>query len=514
MEANLNIMEGAQYKVRVQLKSEQGDVLCPGDYRVYGGAYCPGKVRVNCVGERTSEEWVLTLPGLTPGRVPWVWQVFAAERETGVEWLLAGGEIRVVPRCAAWSVAVDPGELGVEAVLDKSTMQVTAQLGESTAVIRQAASAARQSAEAARISASAAAESAEAAAQALEGVQREAQFTVDEEERLRRIAGQISVGDDGSFVVDDRLAVLPLGVKTARGADGYGLSVSADGGLQLWGTHFLQGDVHNDRTLKVLQDSLSLGSTDTAALGFDYANTVTFRTFPNDGSTANDNAGGVYRFEAWQWADDSHTSKVEMAVDVRKPNAGVLCDESLMNRAEVLAAIEENEKQFTEKEETILKRGVERDFLTRNHTHVFITDEDDSTCTLSSRPPLLDMEDEGNYTLAARLNKDVMKEWLGIGDSSSEPSSDSSSETTSDKWYIFSQYPVFSLFDADDKFTDGATYEISAFHTMTSATDVDPFRAILTSQIGPISLEQVKSILRKHSYTTYPIYATPVLQII
>ena len=140
----------------------------------------------------------------------------------------------------------------------------------------------------------------------------------------------------------DTVHMIPLHTKTALGADAYGLSVSVDGGLQLWGTHFLQGDAHADNTLKIVHNSLSLGSTDTAALGFDYANTVTFRTFPNDGSTANDSAGGVYRFEAWQWADDSHTSKVEMAVDVRKPNAGTLCDESLMNRAEVLAAIEEN----------------------------------------------------------------------------------------------------------------------------------------------------------------------------
>ena len=140
----------------------------------------------------------------------------------------------------------------------------------------------------------------------------------------------------------DTVHMIPLHTKTALGADAYGLSVSVDGGLQLWGTHFLQGDAHADNTLKIVHNSLSLGSTDTAALGFDYANTVTFRTFPNDGSTANDSAGGVYRFEAWQWADDSHTSKVEMPVDVRKPNAGVLCDESLLNRAEVLAAIEEN----------------------------------------------------------------------------------------------------------------------------------------------------------------------------
>ena len=87
-----------------------------------------------------------------------------------------------------------------------------------------------------------------------------------------------------------------------------------------------------------------------------------------------------------------------------------------------------NEKQFTETEEAILKRGVERDFLTRSHTYVFITDENDLSHTLSDRPPMPDIEAEGNYTLYASLNKEVVKEWLGIGASISEP--------MSDKWIV------------------------------------------------------------------------------
>lgn len=158
--------------------------------------------------------------------------------------------------------------------------------------------------------------------------------------KAEEIANNITIPDNGDF--SNGINVLPLGTQTSLGAPAYGLSVQKDTGLQLWGTHFYVGDVHNDHTLKIMHDSLSLGTTNSAAIGFDYANEVIFRTMPNDGSSANDNAGAIYRFEAWQWADDSHTSKKEMPVDVRKPNAGVLCDESVLNKAEVKAEINSN----------------------------------------------------------------------------------------------------------------------------------------------------------------------------
>ena len=106
------------------------------------------------------------------------------------------------------------------------------------------------------------------------------------------------------------LSVLPLGTKTALGADAYGLHVSATGGLQLFGTHFLRGDIWTDSSLKIVANNVSLYSTDEAAIGFDYANEVTFRTMPNDGKEA------TYKFESWQWDDEAHTSK--------SPSAGVL----------------------------------------------------------------------------------------------------------------------------------------------------------------------------------------------
>ncbi|MBQ7023267.1 MAG: hypothetical protein IJN29_06780 [Akkermansia sp.] len=385
---NFEVIAGQRRVSEVRVHGEGGEVLSGPEWTMYGGAICDGfaPVRMRCTED--GGLWRVVLPGLKRGAMPWRWQLFLQEVSTGVEWLVAEGEVRVRERRAE---AVDPAddemtELVCVLSADRTVFEV--QLGDATAVAVAAAACAREAAEKAA-EARAGAEGAVARHAGDAGVhvtetERKAWntplFNAAEAQLLQRLAvfakgsdarrASLAAGQrivltgggnwlrlDGNGVHiantqfpaylklgsdDDRLAVLPLGVKTAMGADGYGLSVSADGGLQLWGTHFLQGDAHADTTLKIVHNSLSLGSTDTAAIGFDYANTVTFRTFPNDGGTANDKAGGVYRFEAWQWSDDSHTSKEEMAVDVRKPNAGTLCNESLLNRAEVLAAIEEN----------------------------------------------------------------------------------------------------------------------------------------------------------------------------
>lgn len=170
-EHNIILLEGAQYKMRVKLTDEAGQILNPAHFRVYGGAYCPGFAQAQFHAERTEEEWLLTMPGLKQGRVPWSWQLIAAEVSTGVEWLLASGEVEPVTRHAAGAGYIDPGELAVLATLDKTTLQITVTLGESTAECslavvdaRQSAAGAAASAQASAISAGESAASAEAAA--------------------------------------------------------------------------------------------------------------------------------------------------------------------------------------------------------------------------------------------------------------------------------------------------------------------------------------------------------------
>lgn len=124
--------------------------------------------------------------------------------------------------------------------------------------------------------------------------------------------------------------VLPLGTKTALGADAYGLHVSASGGLQLFGTHFMIGDPFSDTALKIVNPELAVYSSDTAAIGFDYANKVIFRSMPNDGTE------GTYEIQCWQWEDESHTSKKEAGVKLLKASqVSELEDYSVLNKAEL-----------------------------------------------------------------------------------------------------------------------------------------------------------------------------------
>lgn len=118
--------------------------------------------------------------------------------------------------------------------------------------------------------------------------------------------------DTCRFCVTEKVNILNLCRKTALGADAYAIHASLDGGLQLWGTHFLRGSVVSDNTLKVVHNDISLASTDEAFLGFDYANRVEFWTFPNDGTEA------TYCFAALQWGDHSHTWKKEAGVRLTK----------------------------------------------------------------------------------------------------------------------------------------------------------------------------------------------------
>jgi len=116
-------------------------------------------------------------------------------------------------------------------------------------------------------------------------------------EKLTNFEGKvcISTGLDSYNIPPTLYAginVLPLGTKTALGADAYGLSVSASGGLQLFGTHLLLGDIFNDNSLKIVSNNLSMYSTDEAAISFDYANKSIFRSMPNDGTE------GTYEFQS------------------------------------------------------------------------------------------------------------------------------------------------------------------------------------------------------------------------
>ena len=158
MEHNIEVMEDTRFPLCVTLKDGEGNALTGDGFRVYGGAVCPGMGAVAFPVTRSGGDFVVMVPGLAVGRWPWRYQVFVVEQATGVEWLLCSGEVRPESRCADASGGVAAGSLTVTGVLDKQTLSLGVQLGESTASV----------AENARLAAAARAGADEAAARVAE----------------------------------------------------------------------------------------------------------------------------------------------------------------------------------------------------------------------------------------------------------------------------------------------------------------------------------------------------------
>lgn len=133
----------------------------------------------------------------------------------------------------------------------------------------------------------------------------------------------------GVVQINQGVKVLPLGKKTIKGEDAYGLSVSESGGLQLFGTHFYNKDLFTDNSLKIVSNNLSMYSTDEAAISFDYANKSIFRSLPNDGTE------GTYEFQCWQWTNGDKDEMKPAAVKLLKASqVSELEDDSVLNKAE------------------------------------------------------------------------------------------------------------------------------------------------------------------------------------
>lgn len=134
----------------------------------------------------------------------------------------------------------------------------------------------------------------------------------------------------GALTINNDLKALPLGYTTSMGVPAYGLQVSSTYGLQLFGTHFLNGTLWGEDGLKIVNNNLSLTTLDEAFISSDYANTTTFRAMPNDGTQA------TYQFQGWGWDDDSHTTKSpRLGVRLLKPNQATAIEmESVLNVSE------------------------------------------------------------------------------------------------------------------------------------------------------------------------------------
>ncbi len=288
---NIELYEGQIAHVFVNLDSEYDD------FEVYGGT-SKGQFVV-------SDKWKIEVPAeLTVGCSIPQYDIFCRRISTGHEWRILSGKITTKKRYSnTVEGSISPIEYHVSVPIRESQADVYG----SAVVI------------------------------GIKGDKGDP-FTYSDftEEQLAALKGEKgAAGKDGTQILDKNNTFtgannfLPLGRNTALGAPAYGVSVSANGGLQLWGVHFLQSDVWSENSLKIVHNELCLASNNEAAIGFDYANKVLLRTFPNDGTQA------TYEMQAWQWADDSHTTMKPAGVDLKKASAvHELSDDSVLNRAE------------------------------------------------------------------------------------------------------------------------------------------------------------------------------------
>lgn len=130
---NFDVVAGQRRVTLVRVHGEDGEVLSGPQWVVYGGAVCDGFAPVRMTAVEDGGWWRVELPGLRRGAMPWRWQIFLQERATGVEWLLAEGDVRVRERRAEAVAPADDevNELVCVLSADRATVDVT--LGESTA---------------------------------------------------------------------------------------------------------------------------------------------------------------------------------------------------------------------------------------------------------------------------------------------------------------------------------------------------------------------------------------------
>lgn len=201
------------------------------------------------------------------------------------------------------------------------------------------------------------------------------------------------------------------------GVHKYGLRIAPDS-CQLFGVDFAYGDVWSSYpvegaaplfspldTVKIMKPSLSVASTDFAAVDFDYANTVLFRTFPNDGGTA------IFEFQAGHWSDDSHSAIVTGMVDLRKPSVSVenLHRHSLINKTELLYVV----PVVTDKNNRKLAIG--HDAALGGYSSVYITPHSDNQLIGLSSVVIGDNADGGDYSVAIGTSAEATNNGVAVG---------------------------------------------------------------------------------------------------
>lgn len=165
---------------------------------------------------------------------------------------------------------------------------------------------------------------------------------------LHFATGSNSYVDPDIVIANKELLAVDLSMVLGK-ENKYGLRIT-DTSCQLFGIDFMFGDVWSAVSdaykaqgitmayplqspssldmVKINKPGVTISSDDKAYLGFDYANEVYIRSFPNDGGQA------LFEFQGGHWTDDNHNNIKLGAVDIRKMSAETLHPTSLLNMAE------------------------------------------------------------------------------------------------------------------------------------------------------------------------------------
>lgn len=179
MEYNFELVEGMQRRIDVALVKPDGSALPCENFLVYGAAFAPGCEARPFEVKRTERGCTVVVPGLCATRMGWHYQLLAAEYATGVEWVVASGEIAVAPRLAHAEGAVSPEGVELVCTVDHVTQSVDVVVGESTVECAAAAEYAKESAEEAAELCGRAATAAEEAQRSAEAAQKSADDAED-----------------------------------------------------------------------------------------------------------------------------------------------------------------------------------------------------------------------------------------------------------------------------------------------------------------------------------------------
>lgn len=158
---NLDAIELQQVVVTLTITSGDGSAVDLSGYRVaaaYAGCTDPYNRKPmrkswSCEPAADGSAFVCTAPGLTLANSPWFYAIYVTQVETGLEWAVVSGRVRLVPRVAGEGGTIAPASYAVQAECSPSavvnvTLDATVgSIAETLAAMQAAALAAQQAAE-------------------------------------------------------------------------------------------------------------------------------------------------------------------------------------------------------------------------------------------------------------------------------------------------------------------------------------------------------------------------------